>query len=192
MIVRALLCFLVGAFACVQSAPAHEPYLQISANPDGTFTAETGFSDGSDVAGLKLSIRSRTTSETLSEHVLPTGGKLALPIPAVPYRVTFDGGPGHKVSKLGPERLIQASPPAETFAPPATIVSGRASVGVAPSRSATTAPAEAAPTVPVATEGRAATLPFSQSVVAVALVFLLAILSFGLGYVAANRGKPSR
>jgi len=153
---------LVGA-----AAWAHEPYLLLTANDDGTFTAEAGFSDGVNVAGLTLLLRERATGATIAEHVLPEGGKLTLPIPAVPYRVTFDGGPGHKLTKIGPDASAGA---------------------VAPS--ATGAPEPASP--PPGTEAVSSPSDSWRLTTLITLVFLLAIGSFALGYAAGGRERASR
>lgn len=155
---------------------AHEPYLQLTATADGTFTAEAGFSDGASVEGLPIFLRARATGETLGEHKLPASGKLTLPIPAVPYRVTFDGGPGHKLSKIGPEPIAAQTMSDENVrvsAPPQK----DSETPLSP-----TVHAEASPTVPVDSP---------EMRVTVAVIFLLTVLSFGLGYIAGRRGTRS-
>jgi hypothetical protein len=157
------------------SARAHEPYLLLKHNGDGTFTAETGFSDGSDVAGLKLLVRSRGSGETLGEHTLPAGGKLTLPIPSTPYRVTFDGGPGHKISKPGPDAPVAPAAKAAA-APPAEETGTRMAASDASGGSSRSSP-----------DARA--LGERRDVwLIVSLVFALAVVSFALGY-AAGAGR---
>lgn len=138
-------------------ASAHEPFMQLTVSPDGLLLVETGFSDDGSVAGLPLVLRERATNNTLAAHILPEDGRLAVPIPAVPYRVTFDAGPGHKLSQIGPEARAPVPPPAP----------GPASL-----------PAVGPPASP----------GFVRELLPVGLVFLLAAVSFALGY-AAGRSR---
>lgn len=182
------LCSALWAAVLVAAAQAHEPYLLLTANAEGEFLAEAGYSDMASVEGLKLLVRNRDTGETLSEHTLPENGMIVLPIPAVPYRVTFDGGPGHRISKPGPE----APKPAAT-----------AAVAAAPElreqTKETPAAAASAPAAPETAVAQVATVPSSSSAVSgadetvrialvVGIFFLFGAIAFALGYGAGRRG----
>lgn len=160
---------LLTVLVCSLTARAHEAYLLLTANADGTVAVETGFSDGSSSAGLKLLVRDSATSQTLAEHVLPEGGKFTLTPPATAYRVTFDGGPGHRVSKSGPLREV----PAATPATPAVVAT--AAVPTAPE------------VVPVAPPSPPETSHTLRLALVVGIFFLFGTLSFGLGYAAGRR-----
>lgn len=82
---------------------AHSPLLSVEANGDGTIYVEGGFSNGAGAAGVKLYLKDKETGEVLWDGVFPENGSINLPIPNVPYTVTFDGGPGHLITKDGPE-----------------------------------------------------------------------------------------
>lgn len=185
---------ILGVFALllVSLAHAHEPYLLLDDNQDGTFTAETGFSDRASSAGLKLSLRERTTGETLSEHVIPDGGKLTLKIPAVPYRVVFDGGPGHRVSKPGPF-TEPVSPASDSFVLPnqRAPLTAESSTSAASSAnlSVTTQSSQQSPSTPH-THGshvHAPTGDDARIAIIIGIFFVFGSLAFGLGYVAGRR-----
>ncbi len=99
-----LFTLLVIAVLCVPTAVlAHKPLLTVEDNDDGTIYVETGFSDGSSGSGHKIVLKNKETGEVLSETTIPEEGYIEeLPIPNVPYTVTFDAGPGHMVVKDGP------------------------------------------------------------------------------------------
>lgn len=89
---------------CVPSVVlAHKPLLTVEDNEDGTIYVETGFSDGSSGSGHKIVLRDKASGEVLSEYTIPEEGYMEeIPIPNVPYTVSFDAGPGHVVVKDGP------------------------------------------------------------------------------------------
>lgn len=101
---------------CVPSVVlAHKPLLTVEDNGDGTIYVETGFSDGSSGAGHKIILKDKETGDVLSELTIPEEGYMEeIPIPTVPYTVTFDAGPGHVVEKDGP---FSATEPAEAAEP---------------------------------------------------------------------------
>ncbi|QEJ97758.1 hypothetical protein [Treponema phagedenis] len=87
------------------SAPvlfAHTPLLTVEDNGDGTIYVQGGFSNGASAAGVKLYLTDKNTGEKLWDGEFPAVGEIDLEIPAVPYTVTFDAGPGHVVVKDGP------------------------------------------------------------------------------------------
>ncbi len=90
---------------------AHEPFLGIFDNGDGTIAIEAGFSDGASTAGVKVQVRDLASDRVLDERPLDAAGLLTLPMPSVPYRVRFDGGPGHTLAREGPFTERAAAPP---------------------------------------------------------------------------------
>lgn len=176
------------------SLRAHEPFLLLTKNADGTFTAETGFSDQSSPEGLKLILRDRNTTELLSEHALPATGKLTLKIPSVPYRVTFDGGPGHKVSKPGPE--AEAPPGAAPTAPaqPTAVVAETPKpavlmVAAAATQTPPTTPALAPAVAPSAAPLTNTDADLTRIALVVGIFFLFGGIAFALGYGAGRRSR---
>ena len=87
---------------CIAAVFAHTPLLTIEDNGDGTLFIQGGFSNGASAGGVKLYLTSVVTNEKLWEGVFPDIGELEVAIPAEPYTVTFDAGPGHVVVKDGP------------------------------------------------------------------------------------------
>lgn len=168
----------------------HEPFLLLTAGPDGALLVETGFSDGASPEGLKLLVRDRGTGEVTAEHTLPSSGKLTLAIPAAPYRVVFDAGPGHRVSKPGPERPAEGAGGA---AAGPTTVSADATPGSASPAGrigATQPPSTAGATVPL--QSPAATALGSEAVrvwLATGIFFLFGTAAFGLGYLAGRKSR---
>ena len=169
---------LLGACVLLERTHAHEPYLLLTANADGTFTAEAGFSDGVSVAGLKLIVRDRGTGEVRSEHTVPASGKLTLPIPPAPYRVVFEGGSGHRISKPGPERETAAGP-SDSIPPPT------AAVDRPP---ASTAPASVPP-VMATPAGAASPDDTARVVLIVGILFVFGSIAFALG---SGAGRSAR
>ena len=169
---------LLGACTLLLRTHAHEPYLLLTANADGTFTAEAGFSDGVSVAGLKLIVRDRGTGEVRSEHTVPASGKLTLPIPPAPYRVVFEGGSGHRISKPGPERETAAGP-SDSIPPPT------AAVDWPP---ASTAPASVPPAM-ATPAGAAPPDDTARVVLIVGIFFVFGSIAFALGFGAGRRAR---
>ncbi len=173
-----LILALFGACTLLLRTHAHEPYLLLTANADGTFTAEAGFSDGVSVAGLKLIVRDRGTGEVRSEHTVPASGKLTLPIPPAPYRVVFEGGSGHRISKPGPERETAAGP--SNPVPPSPAAADAPTLAPAP---ATTPTALAPPTTSASPDDTA------RVVLIVGIFFVFGSIAFALGY---GAGRSAR
>lgn len=174
-------------------AAAHEPYLLLVANPNGTFTAEAGFSDAASPEGLKLTLRDRTSGEVISEHALPKSGILTMKTPAVPYRVAFDGGPGHRVSKPGPDAettpssLTVIQPPAvEPTSTPVSMVeavgTGRTSPFTTPTSTVgpNAAPVRVSSATPV--ERDQSFGEFLRVALLVGIFFLFGSIAFAFGY----------
>lgn len=165
---------LLGACTLLLRTHAHEPYLLLTANADGTFTAEAGFSDGVSVAGLKMIVRDRGTGEVRSEHTVPASGKLTLPIPPAPYRVVFEGGSGHRISKPGPEREGAVEPAKPV--PPPTAMTDAPALATAPT--ALASPTSSAPPDDTA-----------RMVLIVGIFFVFGSIAFALGYGAGRRAR---
>jgi len=153
---------------------AHEPYLRLTANADGTVTAEAGFSDNADVAGQKLVVRDRTTGATLGGHVLPAGGRLTFAPPPGPYRVVFEGGAGHRISKPGPERETAAA----AVAAPVELGPVAVALVVEP-------PVPGMTSVPAVAQGG----DLIRLVLVVGIVFLFGTVAFALGYAAGRHTR---
>ena len=124
---------------------AHKPLLTVEDNGDGTIYVETGFSDGSSGAGHTILLKDKESGDVLSESKIPEGGYIEeIPMPDVPYTVTFDAGPGHAVVKDGPfsAEATQASGAAE---PEAAVEEEAAPEAAVESKPETTTPPEPAP-----------------------------------------------
>jgi hypothetical protein len=191
-LMRALL-LLLGAAAL----RAHEPHLLLTDHGNGTFTAEAGFSDGASPEGLKLLLRERSTGAVLAEHTLPASGKLTLPRPGAPYRVVFDAGPGHRVSKPGPwpeSEPATAPVAADKAAVPAAMSAAAAAKGSAAASGAAgagggaagTSDAAGAAATPVAAEGAGET---ARMALVAGVFFLFGTAAFALGHAAGRRAR---
>lgn len=189
------LVFLLGCAWLGSEARAHEPYLRLTEQADGSVLAEAGFSDNADVAGLKLLVRDRATGATLAEHRLPAGGTMTLKPPAVPYRVVFEGGDGHRVSKVGPEPVSARPPPSEPVADRVATPASPETRAVA-SEAASPAPA---PVTAVAKRNDAGGAELGgidgaggdtlRLVLVVGIVFLFGAVAFALGFGAGRRSR---
>lgn len=171
---RSLWSALLLLLAAAGSLRAHEPYLLLTANADGTFTVEAGFSDGLSAQGLKIAVRDRGTGELLSEHRLPESAELRLKAPAVPYRVEFDGGTGHRISKPGPELEVIAPP-----SPPS------AAAAESPAIEVTAASAPAKSPAPAITPRD----DTPRMVLIAGIFFLFGSIAFALGYSSGRRAR---
>jgi len=98
--VRPLLYLLFMLCGCA-SASAHTPLLIVEDNGNGTLRVEGGFSTGQVASGVNLYIRNRLEGKTLQHLTFPDSGELEITIPAEPYYLVMDAGPGHKVVKPG-------------------------------------------------------------------------------------------
>ncbi|PID57604.1 hypothetical protein CSB45_07200 [candidate division KSB3 bacterium] len=165
---------LVFAVFCLPiAALAHKPLLSVEDNGDGTIYVETGFSDGSSGAGHTIILKAKDSGDVLSETKIPAEGYIEeLPMPSVPYTVSFDAGPGHVVIQDGPfaEGAAEAAAPAEepAEAAPATgedTTATAAQATTAPAAAAAPAPAAAAavPAAPVAQLAPQAVAPVQQA-----------------------------
>lgn len=81
---------------------AHSPLLTVEDNGDGTIYVQGGFSNGASAAGVKLYLTDKASGKKIWEGEFPDVSEINLPIPNVPYTVTFDAGPGHQIVKDGP------------------------------------------------------------------------------------------
>ena len=82
-------------------AHAHSLSLLISDQGDGTLLVRGIFSTGQSAAGAMVELRSVPSGDLLYRQRLPEVSELEVAIPAVPYEVILDGGPGHQVVKPG-------------------------------------------------------------------------------------------
>ncbi len=89
-------CFTTGLFA-------HTPLLMIEDNDDGTLTVEGGFSTGAGAAGVDFYIKAKMDKSIILHQKFPESSIIEVTIPQEPYYLVFDGGPGHKIVKDGPE-----------------------------------------------------------------------------------------
>lgn len=230
---RPRLLWILLSLAVLPRASAHEVYLVLTAQPDGNLLIETAFSDSSSTAGMPVKITDRASGAVLSDLKVPEGGNLTVPIPPQPYRVTFDGGPGHKVTKIGPKAVAAASSapdaprataaapspapaapaPAATSAPTVKVEPASAPVAAAAvSPSKAEVPAKAEPVAQVAPAKESAKAPAAAPAPArssaglnpsgsqpsggnrfldIGIIFLLAIVSFGVGFAAGSRRTAS-
>lgn len=96
-----LLLAILICLACSGLAQAHSLHLEVSDNGDGTMLIRGAFSTGETAAGAMVRLVARSSGTVLTELRLPTLGEIELPIPAEPYDIVLDGGPGHGVRKAG-------------------------------------------------------------------------------------------
>ncbi len=96
-------------------ALAHKPLLLVEENDDGGILIETGFSTGESAAGFKVFLKEKATGRILEVFTIPEEGTFDIPMPSVPYTVTFDAGEGHIVTKDGP--FSAAVAPSDTAMP---------------------------------------------------------------------------
>ncbi len=85
------------------TALAHTPVLILMDNEDGTLTIEGGFSTGAGAEGVRCSVKTMKDGNIILSQQFPESSSITVQIPKEPYQVVFDGGPGHKVVKKGPE-----------------------------------------------------------------------------------------
>lgn len=164
---------LVGLLLIPVALWAHTPLLVVEDNEDGTIFIEAGFSNGASAAGTAIILRSKATDEVLWEGKMVEEGAMDIPMPSEPYTVTLNAGPGHVVTKDGPEPaggFGGAAPAAEPEASPA------------PAPAAQTAAADSSQTVwtPAATMG--AVPPSPASPIEIVRVVLAALQILVLGY----------
>lgn len=89
-------------FITFTSLCAHTPLLIIEDSDDENVYIKAGFSNGQDAGGMTLFVKSKFDNRIIEQMKFPEISQLTLRIPAEPYYLVFDGGPGHKVVKNGP------------------------------------------------------------------------------------------
>lgn len=151
---------------------AHTPLLVVEDNEDGTIFVEAGFSNGASAAGTNIILKSKAGGEVLWEGTVPEEGCLDVEMPSEPYTVTLDAGPGHVVTKDGPE-------PAGGFGGEASSSSDTAEV--VPSPAAEPA-GDAVAWTPATTMG--AVPPSPPTGLEILRVVLMALQVLVLGYIA--------
>lgn len=80
---------------------AHTLLLNVFDNEDNTITVEGIFSTGELASGAQIRLESLSSEEILYKKRLPDEGELTIKIPAEPYKVILNGGPGHQIVKKG-------------------------------------------------------------------------------------------
>ena len=81
---------------------AHTPLLLVEDNGDGTIYIEAGFSNGSSAAGTDILIKLKSSGEVFWQGKMGED-YIETEMPSESYTVTLDAGPGHIVTKDGPE-----------------------------------------------------------------------------------------
>jgi hypothetical protein len=89
-------------FIMAMPASAHTPLLMLEDNEDGTLTVQGAFSTGAGAAGIDFYVKNKKEGKILLHQKFPEPSTIEIKIPAEPYYLVFDGGPGHKVVKEGP------------------------------------------------------------------------------------------
>ena len=170
------------------AAWAHKPLLSVDeGEKPGTIYIEAGFSDGSSGAGHKITLKEEETGKVIKEYKVGPDGTLDnIPIPKVPYTVTFDAGPGHAVTKKGPAAQDDAEPSEPPKTPETTKPAGEKPTTPQPAR---VKPAESPsrPRPVVVAPGPGADTAFkmmitTQIVMASVLVLLFGAVLFFIGY----------
>ncbi len=202
---------LLGILVMTASALAHKPLLSVDDNEDGTIYIEVGFSDGSSGSGHDLILKDNS-GKVLSEYKVPSESFMDVPMPGVPYSVTFDAGPGHRVTVDGPfsEPVAAEETAAEPqgVEPAATAekqpVAAPSPEGVSAPETVQPAPVMAQPAAlqPLVVTTQAAgesvgpgfnmafkMLLTTNIVIAVVLAFILVLLAFWLGYGIGSKRK---
>lgn len=82
---------------------AHTPLLIVEDNEDGTIYIEAGFSNGASAAGVTAIVKLKSSGEIFWQGKIGEDGTVETDMPGEPYTVTMDAGPGHIVTKDGPE-----------------------------------------------------------------------------------------
>ncbi len=190
------------------AAQAHKPLLSVGDDSDGTIAIEAGFSDGSSAAGHKIILKNEKTGEVISEHRVGEDGTLQLKKPSVPYTVTLDAGEGHVVTKPGPAPSESEKAPASGKSEaPSTEPASPAQQGTASPELPQPQPA-GAQVLPAATVkpdpaprmsgeiSPGAVMAFkmmitAQIVTATALIVLLAVIAYFIGYTMGRRERTA-
>ncbi|MDQ7781908.1 MAG: hypothetical protein RDU20_03450 [Desulfomonilaceae bacterium] len=193
----------------IHCAFAHKPLLAVEDNKDGTMYIEAAFSDGSSAAGHKIVIKDDATGKVLSEHRVGEDGTLELPVPKVKHTVTLDAGEGHKLTVEGPaptsaeavkvEPKEEGKPPAVQPKPAVEAPSGEETAPKgAPAPTAVPAPAAPATyaaSTAVMSPGMVRAfemMMITQIVTAVALIVIVSIVAYYVGYTMGRNSGVSR
>ena len=198
---------LIIALLLCTSALAHKPLLSVDDNEDGTIYIEVGFSDGSSGSGHDIILKDKA-GKVLNEVKVPAESSLDIPMPSVPYTVTFSAGPGHIVTVDGPfseqaedQTINEEKTTAETPAPVKAAIPEPATATQATPVAATVAPA--APVV-INTPAPAVTpngpgfemalkmLITNSIIIAVILAFILSAFCFWVGYSIAAKSSNKK
>ncbi|MCR5813493.1 MAG: hypothetical protein K6G15_03225 [Desulfovibrio sp.] len=91
---------LAAALALPSLSLAHSPIFDCSDNGDGTISCEGGFSDGSSASGVAIHVQD-ASGKVLEELKLDKNSEITFKKPAGDYKVMFDAGAGHQVTKAG-------------------------------------------------------------------------------------------
>ncbi len=195
---------LLGILVFTASALAHKPLLSVDDNEDGTIYIEVGFSDGSSGSGHDLILKDNS-GKVLSEYKVPSESFMDVPMPGVPYSVTFDAGPGHSVTVDGPfseaaAAADAAEPEPQSTETPAVASSQPAAAPVAVQAAPVMAQPAAVQPLVMTTQaaGESVGPGFNMAlkmlltttvVFTVILAFILVLLAFWLGYGIGSKRK---
>ncbi len=91
---------MAAALSIPSMAFAHSPIFDCSDNGDGTVSCEGGFSDGSSASGVAIHVQD-ASGKSIQELKLDKNSEISFKKPAGAYKVTFDAGAGHQVTKEG-------------------------------------------------------------------------------------------
>ncbi len=97
--------FFILCCTTAMTALAHTPVLMLEDNEDGTVTVEGGFSTGAGAEGVMCYVKTIKDGKILLSQQFPESSSITVEIPEEPYLIIFDGGPGHKIVKKGPQPL---------------------------------------------------------------------------------------
>ena len=81
---------------------AHSPLLIIEDSDEEFVYVKAGFSNGQDASGMTLIVKSKFDDRIIETVRFPETSSVSIKIPAEPYYLVFDGGPGHTIAKNGP------------------------------------------------------------------------------------------
>ncbi len=100
---RGVTCVLLNLL-CATAALAHTPHMACYDNQDQTISCFAEYSDGSSAARTPMRVVDSNNAIIVEGH-MDALGEFTFKKPSTPFKVIFDGGPGHQVSE--PSRSIR-------------------------------------------------------------------------------------